>query len=237
MLLNSFYKYSLFKKRFATLDREPFFDIASTYIGEGEKHVVDIGSGEAEFFHYLKKKGHSTKNLYLLDANGKTVEENKTLTGNALLYVAPEKLPFDDRQVDMVHMSHLLDNLPIGDMYLFLFEIDRVLKKNGVIVISTPMLWPMFYNDLSHTKPYNPYVFYKYFIQPNKSGRFEKVPGMYEMVELVYRYYETPLDEGWSFTSPYLDYALISFRRLLRKAGLKRLQKNGYTLVIRKINE
>ena len=40
---------------------------------------------------------------------------------------------------------------------------DRCLKNNGYIIISTPLLWYGFYDDLSHVKPYNPEVLLKYF--------------------------------------------------------------------------
>jgi len=92
----------------------------------------------------------------------------------------------------------------------------------------------LFYNDLSHTRPHNPNVFYKYFVRQNKNSRFDKVQGNYEMADLVYRYSELPLDEGWSSTVPFIDFFMTSTRKILRLAGFKRLQKNGYTLVLRK---
>jgi hypothetical protein len=68
----------------------------------------------------------------------------------------------------------------------------------------------------------------------HKSLRYEKIADAYELKELVYRYYELPLDEGWSSVFPVLDYAMISWRRMLRKLGFKRVQKNGYTMVLKK---
>jgi ubiquinone/menaquinone biosynthesis C-methylase UbiE len=236
MQLDNFYQYSLFKKKFTTVSREPFFDIAGRYIENKEKVVLDIGSGEAEFFLYLKDKGIPTQNMYLLDANERTVEQNKKHTANSVYYLAPDKLPFKDEEVDLIHMSHLIDNLQNHDLYAFLHELSRVIKPGGYIIISTPLFWPLFYNDLSHTRPYNPLVFYKYFIQPYKNSRFDKIPGQYELKELVYRYYELPLDEGLSSTIPILDYCIITARRISRKLGFKRLQKNGYTLVLKKTN-
>ncbi len=237
MQLKSFFSYSQFKKKYLTQDRKPFFQIAANYINGNEKTILDIGSGEAEFYSFLKDKGYNINNLYLLDGNETTVEKNKQLTANSLFYLVPDKLPFADNSVEMIHMSHLTDCLEPNDLYSFLVEISRIIKTDGHIVISTPMLWSTFYNDLSHTRPYNPFVFYKYFVKQDKSTRYGKVPGDFEMVELVYRYTELPLDEGWSSNVPVIDYLFITFRRVLGRIGIKRLEKNGYTLVLKKINE
>ncbi len=233
MQLESFYQYSKFKKKFLTLSREPFFEIASKYVGGSDK-VLDIGSGEGDFLFFLTKRGIKADQVYLLDANQKTVEQNKQHTPNSIYYLAPDRLPFEDASVDVIHLSHLIDNLSNHDLYAFLHEMNRVLKSGGHIIISTPLLWPMFYNDISHTRPYNPFVFYKYFVNVHKSLRFDKVSSEYEVKELVYRYYELPLDEGWSSSLPPLDFLFITLRRILRKLGFKRLQKNGYTLSLKK---
>lgn len=233
MQLNSFREYSRFKRKYQTLQREPFFEVVAGYIPPGDI-VVDIGSGEGGFYNYLKRRGIDVGNVFLLDGNPVTVEKNKSLTDHSLFYLAPERLPFEDSSVGVVHMSHLVDNLWVGELYDFLFEVNRVLRPGGCLAISTPMLWYGFYNDLSHTKPYNPYVFYKYFVNQQSNSRFDKIPADYKLEKLVYRYYEKPLDEGWSSTNPFIDSIIISWRRILRNIGLRRLYKNGYTLVLRK---
>jgi SAM-dependent methyltransferase len=237
MHINDFSKYSSFKKNYLTIDRKPFFELGAEHIGKDDKIILDIGSGEGDFFNYLKNKGVPVNKIYLLDGNRRTVEKNKELTSNSIFYLAPEKLPFDDLSVDLIHISHLFDHIWVNDIYEFLQEINRVLRPGGTLVISTPLLWPNFYDDLTHTKPYNPYVFYKYFVHQGRHSHFDKIDGNYTVANLVYRYYEPPLDEGWSSTVPGIDFFFISFRRVLRKLSIKRLRKNGYTLVLKKDNE
>src|SRR6186713_1245908 len=236
MHINDLSQYSSFKKKYLTLERRPFFEFAANYIKKGSPVILDIGSGEGDFFQYLKERGINTENTHLLDGNNATVEKNKELTDKSVFYLAPDAFPFEDSSVDFIHMSHLIDNLWIQDFYKFLLELNRVLKPGGILVVSTPLLWPNFYDDLSHTKPYNPYVFYKYFVQQARNNRFEKIQSIYSVENLIYLYYELPLDEGWSSTSPALDSLFISSRRILRKLGIKRLKKNGYTLVLKKSN-
>lgn len=233
---NSFFQYSRFKRKYLTLERAPFFEIGASYV-KNKGVVLDIGSGEGDFFLHLKNRGIDTEHVYLLDGNEATVKSNLQLTGNSKLYLAPQELPFENGAVDLVHMSHLIDNLGGGDLYNFLVEVDRVIKPGGFLVISTPLLWPNFYDDLSHTRPYNPYVFYKYFVRQARNNRFGSISGDYSIEKIVYRYHELPLDEGWSSTIPALDILFISFRRILRKLSIKRLRKNGYTLVLKKGNE
>jgi len=234
MHINNFSSYSSFKKKYLTLDRAPFFELALECIDNSTRTILDIGSGEGDFLLYLKEKGVNPDKVYLLDGNQATVEANKKLTPNSVFYMAPDRLPFEDLSVDVVHTSHLVDNLGPADFYNFLLELNRVLKPGGYLVVSTPVLWPDFYNDLSHTKPYNPYVFYKYFVQQGRHSRFEKVKHDYAVQKLIYRYYEMPLDEGWGSTVPFLDAIFITSRRILRKFGIKRLRKNGYTLILKK---
>ena len=234
MINPSFSSYSSFKKKYLTLERAPFFDIAADFITDKKDIVLDIGSGEGDFFKHLKKRDIDTTNVYLLDANDSTVEKNKSLTTNSRLYFAPERLPFEDGSVGLVHTSHLIDNIGSKDLYDFLFEIDRVLKPGGSLVISTPLLWSNFYDELSHTRPYNPYVFYKYLVHETRNTRYEKVKRAYSIEKVVYRYYELPLDEGWGSTIPAIDFFFVTTRRILRKLGVKRLYKNGYTMVLKK---
>lgn len=234
MHIDNFSKYSTFKKKYLTLDRAPFFDVAANFIQKGDMAILDIGCGEGDFFHHLKNRGIAAESIYLLDGNEVTVEKNKALTSNSIFYLAPDRLPFDDGTVDFIHISHLVDNLWVPDFYKFLLELNRVLRPGGHLVVSTPLLWANFYDDLSHTKPYNPYVFYKYFVHQGRHSRFNAIGNNYSIAELVYRYHELPFDEGWSSTAPLLDKIFISSRRVLSKLGIKRLRKNGYTLVLRK---
>jgi len=133
-----------------------------------------------------------------------------------------------------VHTSHLIEYLTPEKLYALMLEMDRVLSAGGCLIISAPMLWSQLYDDLGHLRPYNPMVFHKYFIEMYRNNRLGKVSDNYELKELVYRYAQTPLDEGWSSTIPFVDYLMIAGKRLVGKLGFKKLYRNGYTLVLMK---
>jgi len=237
MQINNFYKYSEFKKKYTTQNREPFFAIALKYCRELKEQstIIDIGSGEGDFFNYLTQNNYPVKNLFLLDSNPKTVESNKaSLTKNSISYIAPDKLPFEDKSTGLIHTSHMIEYLAPGEMYSLMLEMDRVLADGGYIVISAPLIWDNFYNDLGHLRPYNPIAFHKYFISLYRNNRLDKVSNSYEMKEVVYRYHQLPLDEGWSSSIPVFDFIIVGIRRLLGKLGIRKLHKNGYTLVLKK---
>jgi ubiquinone/menaquinone biosynthesis C-methylase UbiE len=240
MQLDNFYKYSVQKNSYATQDRVPFFALALKYCRLSKKEdpvIVDIGSGEGDFYDFLKKNNFSTKNLFLLDSNEKTVEKNKaSLTNNSFSYIAPQKLPFENNSVDVVHTSHLIEYLAPGEMYSLMQEMDRVLIAGGYLVISAPLIWDNFYNDLGHLRPYSPFIFHKYFINLSRNNRLDKISNSYETKELAYRYYQLPLDEGWSSSIPFIDYMITGVKRILGKLGIRKLGKNGYTLIMQKID-
>ena len=121
MFLESFYSYSLFKKKYSTHQREPFFAIALKYcrlLKQNDPVIIDIGSGEGEFFNYLRQSNFPTNNLSLLDANESTVEKNRSgLTGKSIHYMAPDRLPFEDKSVGLIHTSHMIEYLAPAEMY------------------------------------------------------------------------------------------------------------------------
>jgi SAM-dependent methyltransferase len=238
MHIDNFYSYSLFKRKYSTHDRSPFFNIALKYsrlLENINPVIADIGSGEGSFFKYLLENNFPHENIFLLDSNAKTVESNKKgLTKNSVHYQAPDKLPFENGSVGLIHTSHMIEYLSPDKLYDLMLEMDRVLAAGGYIVISAPLLWDNFYNDLGHLRPYNPLVFNKYFIEMVQNNRLEKVSDSYELKELVYRYHQAPLDEGWSSSIPFLDFIMTLFKRVLGKLGFRKMYRNGYTMVLKK---
>lgn len=238
MHIENFRAYSVFKKKYTTFHREPFFAIVADYcrsLGKTAPVIADIGSGQGDLFIYLRDNKMPVENLFLLDSNPATVEGNKAgLTGNSLQYAAPDRLPFADQTVDLVHTSHMIEYLSPKEMYHLMLEMNRVLAPGGYLVISAPLIWDNFFNDLGHVRPYNPMVFQKYFIEMVRNNRLAKVADSYQVKDLVYRYHQRPLDEGWSSVIPAIDSLLITLRRLAGKLGFKKLYRNGYTLVLLK---
>ena len=146
--------YSGFKKRYLTLSREPFFEICKVYINK-KSRILDLGSGEGSFGEYIGRL-----DTVCMDRSEHTcsVLRDKGYQ-NVLHQSVTDKFACKSRSFDLIHCSHLVEHLDQNELYHLMKEIKRCICKNGVVVISAPMMWRGFYNDLSHIRPYNPGVF------------------------------------------------------------------------------
>ena len=230
----SWKKSYLFRKKYCTFQRGPFYDIVAKYIPDNKNAVIlDIGAGEGEFVDYLNLKGKYS-NLFLLDANKNTVEFLKKRFDNVLFYKVPNELPFHARTVDFIHCSHIIEHLYSEELYTFLREVDRILKVNGIFAVSTPLLWKGFYGDLTHIRPYNPSIFRNYLCSNSKNRSRQIIATTYSELELVYRYREMDFSEGWGSTVAIVDLIMQLSKRIFSKLGFRKYEINGYTLVLQK---
>lgn len=100
-----------------------------------------------------------------------------------------DKLPYVDDSFSVVTMNAVFEHIKAPDHLMK--EVNRVLKKGGVVIIRTPN-WQMdfknFFNDPTHVKPYTPsglsttlnmYGFKTLFLEPGlicKSKLYWKLP-------------------------------------------------------------
>lgn len=223
------------KKNYSTMNRFPFFELTGKYLPVDRKAtILDIGTGEGIYCEHLKLSD-TYPNTFLLDANEATIELLKAKQYQTILYTAPNTLPFDNASVSHVHCSHLVEHLYPKDLYEFIKEIDRVLTPEGILAISTPLLWKGFYQDLSHIKPYEPEVFIRYLCDKTKERTASVISNNYTVKELVYRYNDyNNIDEGLGSKSIGVDFVIQFMKKLLGVFSIKQFKKNGYTLVLKK---
>jgi len=86
--------------------------------------ILDVGCEAGEFHKTIK-----SNNFYGLDLKPKKYIE-KTVKADA------EKMPFSDDCFDTIIAGELIEHLPKPED--FLKESKRILKKNGIIIITTP---------------------------------------------------------------------------------------------------
>ena len=222
------------RQRYTVASREPFFELAAAYLPHDEEGVVvDIGAGDGSF---ARTKGLSMRyrNLYLLDHNAASVAALGKEFSGAKEYHAPGALPFGDGEVSFIHLSHIVEHLEPRQLYAFLIECDRVLADDGIIVISTPLLWERFYDDMSHVKPYTPSVFINYLCLKRTNANAESISDAYRVQELVYRFRVTEGDGHWGSKFFIVDVILRLFQRAISLLGFRFYRKNGFTIVLKK---
>jgi SAM-dependent methyltransferase len=224
------------KHRYTGRGRDPFFLLAGRYLPEDpDAVVVDVGAGSGRFADLVELAGRYRR-LHLLDGNESTVADLTARYPGAAHYRCPAPLPFADATVAYLHASHLVEHLTCGDLYGFLGEIDRVLRPGGVLVVSAPLLWERFYEDLSHVKPYAPGVFRSYLCGETAQRTARVVSADYRVEELVYRYraVRPRADEGWGSRFRAADLLIQGVKKVLSGLGFRHYARNGYTLVLRK---
>lgn len=208
--------------KYITQSREPFFEIAKELI-DINSIVLDIGAGDGEFAEFCGRN-----DFYLIDGNIQIVNKNKNRFTNYTFGILP-LLPFSNQFFDVIHCSHVIEHLEPQTFYDTLKEMNRCLKYQGFLVISTPMMSEFFYDDLSHVKPYNPAVFIKYLTNQRINNLTRtKISEEYLIKKIVYRYKAYRVIEG---ELPVPINWVVSF---LFKIGCKKYKKTGFTIVLKK---
>jgi len=94
--------------------------------------VLDIGSGRGGYTFALDKNGAHVVSLDL-DIKRHSLNNKRFVNADAT------KLPFKPESFDMVFCSSVIEHLK--EPKNLLFEIRRVLKKNGICYLSFPPFW------------------------------------------------------------------------------------------------
>lgn len=179
--------------------------------------ILDLGCGCGNFLKHIGDRGIG------LDWNAESLREAEKVC-TKVVYADVRNIPLDSSSVDGVYCSHLIEHFSPEDVHKILMEIDRVLMSGGIIVLSTPVLWQGFYNDLSHVRPYHPNVIFHYLLKRTQQHTFCPIKGTYEVIRLKWRY--VPLHCRVSVFNLLGD--------ILNLWGFPWLKHSAYTLVLRK---
>lgn len=154
------------------------YRFASNYVNN--KRVLDIACGTGYGSVLLLKEGKA-KEVFGVDIDEKTILENRQFYRdlNNLFFVqgTAYALEFKDNYFDVVVSMETLEHLT--DPLVFLKEIKRVTKPNGIIIISTPL------NDTENRfTPSNPYHIREY----NKEEFIELLNNYFKEYEFFFQY-------------------------------------------------
>jgi SAM-dependent methyltransferase len=100
---------------------------------------------------YLRlKRNWLLRTIVPLFVKGQRLERFKSLGDNIMVHNLAKGIPFESNAIDVVYHSHLLEHLDKDFAKLFLLEIKRVLKPNGIIRIVVPDLEKICKDYISH---------------------------------------------------------------------------------------
>ncbi|MBE9561264.1 MAG: class I SAM-dependent methyltransferase, partial [Proteobacteria bacterium] len=106
-----------------------------------EKHILELGCGDAKITRAIATEGHDRQ---ILATEVDEIQHKKNLLITDLKNVSfqlagAESIPTSDNTFDVVFMFKSLHHVPVELMGQALVEIKRVLKPKGVAYISEPI--------------------------------------------------------------------------------------------------
>ncbi len=113
-------------------------------------YILDIGCGQGDFL--MACKNHNL-NAIGIDSEEKWITYCKKLKLKSKQGTI-QHIPFPDNTFDYVFCQSVLEH--ITDPITAIYEIKRVLKKGGTLIISSPTPENDFWDDPTHIRPYTP---------------------------------------------------------------------------------
>jgi 2-polyprenyl-3-methyl-5-hydroxy-6-metoxy-1,4-benzoquinol methylase len=101
--------------------------------------VLDVGCGTGLNARMLRDMGHTVIGI---DLSPVAIEKLRAAGFEGHVCDVVEGLPFDDESFDFIYASEVIEHL--SDTERFLSELERVLKADGTLLLSTPnsAFWP-----------------------------------------------------------------------------------------------
>lgn len=149
------------------------------------KTVLDAACGEGYGSNLLAQYAHC---VYGIDIDEETIEHAKRQynTENISFFNASiDSLPFEDNSIDVVISFETIEHVSEELQNKFLFEIKRVLKKDGLLIMSTPN--KKIYSDYrNYNNPFHIKEFYIEEFRQFLESQFENVELLFQYKEIVY---------------------------------------------------
>lgn len=113
--------------------------------------VLDVGCGYGRNLLLMRQLGFT--NLAGVEINPLLAAE---VRAKGFKCYSPEEIHVHDNSYGMLLLSHIIEHFEHVNLKEFLETYLRCLRKDGNLVIATPLFHDGFYNDFDHVKPYLP---------------------------------------------------------------------------------
>ena len=145
------------------------------------RRILDVGCGTGEFIKLSPQK------IVGLDTNRQTLSICRR-QGLKVKFGSAIKISYSPASFDGLHCSHVIEHFQPKQVYTFLKAASRVLAPKGILVISSPVLWSGFYNNLTHIKPYPPRAITRYLVETAPDTTYPNITAKFKLVTLHWRY-------------------------------------------------
>jgi 2-polyprenyl-3-methyl-5-hydroxy-6-metoxy-1,4-benzoquinol methylase len=146
--VNRFNEERIIRRFFRSLDLKP------------DQKVLDVACGYGRKMKWLREDGVNVEGV---DINPHLVDSARE---SGFVAHTLDEFNRSSEQYDAMLMAHIVEHFSPADLLEFMDGYLDRLKVGGHLVISTPLMWPNFYNDFDHTKPFYPTAFIMVFSQP-----------------------------------------------------------------------
>lgn len=156
-------KNKLYKKYFLNLhDTEKSIEFTSTKllysdmfkIFKGKKIILEAGCGDGLFIEYGKRLGFKCEGF---DNNEELLSFCRKKGLKVKYGDLSEKLPYANNTFDGIHFSNVLEHL--NEPEFAIYELLRILKKDGILVITVPEIDQLYWSDWTHVRPFTKQTF------------------------------------------------------------------------------
>lgn len=117
------------------------FEEAVPRIGRpvAELRLLDVGCGDGKYFRHLVRHGLAAENIHGVEVSKKRVERCRALGWTNVRYVqGGVPLPYPDDSIDLINFMEVIEHVTADTIEALLAEMRRVLKPQGLMMISTP---------------------------------------------------------------------------------------------------
>lgn len=155
-----FIKYSIKKRNLYVFAR--YMKVIEQIDFSKSPRILDLGCGDGVLSYLLWKKGARVVGIDVADeAISYAFNRLGYLKGIEFVLGSAYDMPFTDESFDYVVSSDVIEHLEFPDKMIS--EIKRVLKENGMAVITTPIRFTEFPLDKTHFREFFPSEFKEIF--------------------------------------------------------------------------
>jgi len=129
-MINKLYDYK--KGYYLGEDEKERIKIILDWAGKGNK-ILDLGSYDGFIASKIKRQGND---ILCMEANKKLISKIKNRGLGVSICDLEKKIPVKSESMDIIIAGEIIEHLVNTD--LFISEIYRILKKGGILILTTP---------------------------------------------------------------------------------------------------
>ena len=217
--------------------------LAYEIIPNNTNNLLDVGCASGYSTIFFKNKA---RNVYGVDVIKKLIEEGKKKYKNInFKLIKSEKLPFKSDFFDVVTILDVLEH--VNKDNLMINEIYRVLKKDGILILSVPNKGLLTFLDADNIKTTMPFLYKILYLSvkrkyPEMKKEVHKHYSLYEIKNLMKNKFEIKkLHIGSSIISTLMSYfeilSLRSFNRIYFESVIVSIKNLDYGINYGKIGD